>query len=568
LNSTVYFYNNTNSYGSLATEYSWDFGDGSPLSNDVSPAHTYPLAGTYRVILKATDPFTSCNSADTLNITVKNVNTAFGFTTSYVTGSCPPVLVRFNNTSINYTRVAWDFGDGFTADNLNNPTHVYEKPGKYIVTLSVYAPNGIADQHIDSVFVRAPQASLEVHPTEVCRGSAVGFSAHASSASLFVWDAGDGSTGISTEEKFTHEYLSAGTYQANLLIQDEDGCYAKADAGVTVTVRPDPVIGLTPEDPVACLGTPIALHASGGKDYQWSPATGLSNDRIADPLASPTASTRYRLQVIDEFGCSSTRDISITVIQPGSIRVNADTAVCMGQPVPLKAGGEETYAWIGNTEGLSGTQIPDPLALPTVTTAYTVTGSDAHHCFSDTATVHIRVMPLPEVNAGPDVEIWSGESTQLNASGSPDVQQWTWQPDKYLSCADCPAPVSTPLESMQYMLTAKNADGCMAFDTVTVKIDCAESHVSIPNIFTPNHDGVNDVFMIKGIAEIRHLVIYGRWGEKVFERSNFLAGDRAACWDGTFRGMESPSGTYVYFVEMECPAGGLFTRKGSVVLVR
>jgi hypothetical protein len=74
--------------------------------------------------------------------------------------------------------------------------------------------------------------------------------------------------------------------------------------------------------------------------------------------------------------------------------------------------------------------------------------------------------------------------------------------------------------------------------------------------------------MIKGISVIKHMVIFGRWGEKVFERSNFIAGDRASCWDGTFRGMDAPAGSYVYFIEMECPAGGTFTRKGSVVLIR
>jgi hypothetical protein len=63
-------------------------------------------------------------------------------------------------------------------------------------------------------------------------------------------------------------------------------------------------------------------------------------------------------------------------------------------------------------------------------------------------------------------------------------------------------------------------------------------------------------------------VIYGRWGEKVFERNNFIAGDRSLCWDGNYKGQQAPTGSYVYFVEMQCPSGGIFTRKGSVVLIR
>ena len=74
--------------------------------------------------------------------------------------------------------------------------------------------------------------------------------------------------------------------------------------------------------------------------------------------------------------------------------------------------------------------------------------------------------------------------------------------------------------------------------------------------------------MIKGISVVKHMLIFNRWGEKVFERSNFIASDRSACWDGTYKNIPAPTGAYVYFVEMECPAGGVFTRKGSFVLIR
>jgi gliding motility-associated-like protein len=91
---------------------------------------------------------------------------------------------------------------------------------------------------------------------------------------------------------------------------------------------------------------------------------------------------------------------------------------------------------------------------------------------------------------------------------------------------------------------------------------------TIPTAFTPNGDGQNDFFIIKGISLIKHLIIYDRWGEKVFERSNFIASDRSACWNGTNKGMPAEAGAYVYFAEMECASGGLFIRKGTVILIR
>lgn len=568
LNSNIYFYNNSNSYGSPGTVYSWDFGDQSPLSNEFSPSHTYPVAGTYTVTLTATNPSTACSSSSSQVIVIKNFNTAFGFTTSYIAGSCPPVLVYFKNTSINYSRVTWDFGDGITADNLNYPSHVYEKPGKYIVVLHVYAPNGLSKDYIDSVFVKSPEASVTVNPLEVCIGSTVSLFARAINTSNYLWDYGDGNIAATTEGSSAHQYLSPGSFQAKLMMQNEDGCYGKADPGTPVVVRPNPVVTLSPENPLICRDSPIYLHASGGTEYVWTPATGLSNDKIADPVASPKLTSDYNIEVTDDLGCKNSRSLTVEVVQAASIQVNGDTAICAGEPVPLKATGEEIYQWIGTTDGLSDTEIPNPEAKPPESMIYTVTGSDKHNCFTDTASVHIRVMPLPVVSAGADAEIWSGESVSLNASGSNDVTQWNWQPEKYLSCYDCPDPVCTAPAETNYILTAKNQDGCLSRDTVFIKIDCAASHVFIPNIFTPNRDGVNDVFKISGIAIIRHMVIYGRWGEKVFERNNFNAGDRASCWDGNFKGMESPSGSYVYFIEMECPTGGIFTRKGSVILIR
>jgi gliding motility-associated-like protein len=127
--------------------------------------------------------------------------------------------------------------------------------------------------------------------------------------------------------------------------------------------------------------------------------------------------------------------------------------------------------------------------------------------------------------------------------------------------------VSTPLATTSYTVNVKNQYGCKASDTVAVVVDCQESHVRIPNAFTPGV-GANDVFIVKGISMIKHMAIFDRWGDKVYEKDNFISGDRSSCWDGTSKGRPCPTGAYVYFVEMECPAGGVFSRKGSFVLIR
>ena len=568
LNTTVYFNNYTNDYGNSNTVYSWDFGDGS-TSTDAYPSHTYTKAGTYTVTMTASNPSLPCKSTATpVVIIVRNFNSAFSFTSSYVAGSCPPLLVSFVNTSYNYIRVSWDFGDGITADNVNYPSHVYTKPGKYIVTLNVYAYNGIQGKYIDSIIITDPVVSLPPAPPETCIGNTVVLSSTAINASSYSWDFGDGSIVPTANGTAQHQYLTAGTYKATLLMQNDAGCIKDTSLPGSVTIRPNPVATISPADPVICLNNSVSIQASGGSVYEWSPATGLSDNSIANPVASPKVSTDYILTVKDDIGCQNTAPLTIKVVQPGNLQVSPDATVCAGESVQLTATGETIYQWINNTDGLSGTEIPNPVALAPVTTTYTVKASDAYSCFVDEADVTVTVRPLPTVNAGPDVLVQAGYDATLNATGSSDVTEWKWVPEKYLSCYDCASPLCTPLASTSYFVTVKNQYGCKASDTIVVAVDCQESHVRVPNAFTPNNDGVNDVFVVKGISIIKHMVIYDRWGEKVYEHNNFIAGDRASCWNGTFRGQPSPSGTYVYFIEMECPSGGVFARKGSFVLIR
>ncbi|MDR3713498.1 MAG: PKD domain-containing protein [Puia sp.] len=568
LNTTVYFYNTTNDYGNSNTVYTWNFGDGS-TSTDLNPSHTYATPGTYIVTMTASNPSLPCQSTATpVTIIVRNFNSAFSFSSSYVAGSCPPLLVSFVNTSYNYISVSWDFGDGNTAGNVNYPSHVYAKPGKYIVTLNVNAYNGLVGKYIDSVIITDPVITLPPPPPETCIDDTVTLSATATQASSYSWDFGDGSIVPADTGTARHQYLTAGTYKATLLVQNNAGCVKDTTLQQPVTIRPDPVVTITPLNPVLCLSTSVSLQASGGSVYQWSPAVGLSNPAIANPVASPRTTTAYTLTVKDDIGCTSKAPLMIKVVPPGNLQVSPDTAVCDGASAQLVATGETLYQWINDTNGLSNTEIPNPVALAPVTTTYTVKGSDAYSCFVSQATVTVTVHPLPTVNAGPDVVVQAGYDAVLNATGSSDVTSWNWVPEKYLSCYDCPSPDCTPLATTPYFVTVKNQYGCKASDTVVVAVDCEESHVRIPNAFTPNGDGKNDVFIVKGISIIKHMAIYDRFGEQVYERNNFIAGDRSACWDGTFRGQACPSGAYVYFVEMECPTGGVFSRKGSFVLIR
>lgn len=587
--STAVFANTSNVYDAAGVTYGWTFGDGT-TSTDVSPAHVYGQPGTYTVTLTAQDGAGGCVSTATVQVLIQEFNNAFQMFDSYVSsGSCPPVTVQFTNTSYNYATLLWNFGDGQTAANVVNPSHVYAKPGIYYVSLTVV--NGAGETLVtnDSVIVRQPSAVLAAPAAAaVCLGQAdTLFATGGKGVKGYTWDFGDGvvgsggatgggsgggsgGSGGAADSTVTHVYTVAGLYTVRLVVTDTFGCATAAGGTVQVDVHGPPVAYVTPPVATMCLNGQVTLTANGGVTYSWQPATGLSAANVSSPVASPAVNTTYTVTVADDIGCTSTQSIGVTVVQPETLAVTPDsTAICPGKSVTLAASGAERYQWIGSTGGLSATDIADPVARPVDSSVvYMVTGGDTTGCFSDTIAVKVVLLPVPTVSAGPDETVQAGTPVTLAGEATGDVASWLWTPATYLSCTDCAQPVCTPKEPEQYVLTVTGGDGCTVSDTVVVSLLCDESKVRIPDAFTPNGDGHNDRWDILGISEVNHLVIFDRWGEKVFERDHFYPGDVDAGWDGMANGRPAPAGVYVYFAQMTCPTGGAFERRGTVVLVR
>jgi gliding motility-associated-like protein len=571
--STVQFFNTSNVYGTTNVVWAWKFGDGS-TSAAFDPTYVYSNPGTYTVTLTATDAAGGCASVATAVLTIQPFNTAFGKNASYVTsGSCPPVLVQLHSMASNYTSITWDFGDGSGVSNVTDPSHVYAQPGKYIVTFTVVGTNGTTVVTVDSVVVLAPETSLQAATAAVCVGQADTLHSKSNEGvKVYSWDFGDGTVSMGSDSGAAHVYTTAGVYTAKLVVTDSLGCSVAAAATDVIGVHAPPEVALTPPRALVCLGSSVELSAvlSGATSYQWSPATGLDQANISTPNAAPGVSTVYTVTVTDAIGCTNSGSIPVTVVRPDTLKLKPDSAaICPGASVQLQASGTYSYQWIGSVEGLNSTNTASPVAQPAASTGYKVVGSDSAGCFSDTLAVPVTVLAQPTVNAGPDVTVQAETPVTLPAVGSSDIVSWQWAPATDLSCADCAQPVCTPRSEHDYIVTVTGADGCVASDTLLVKLSCDETKVRIPDAFTPNGDGHNDRWTILGgISSVDHLVIFDRWGVKVFEENHFFPADPGSGWDGTVGGRPAPAGVYAYFVQMRCPTGGVFTRKGTVVLVR
>ena len=223
------------------------------------------------------------------------------------------------------------------------------------------------------------------------------------------------------------------------------------------------------------------------------------------------------------YGCETTDSVTIKVKQPFALTVRpVSDSICIGQSVQLTANGAEQYVWIPGA-GLSNPQTNNPVATPDSSTSYKIIATDNAKCYTDSAIINISVFPYPTVNAGPDKNISFGESVILTPQYSQDITNWMWSPSDGLSCTDCPNPIASPQKSTSYSIIVTNKAGCSSKDDIAIFLPC-EGSVFIPNTFSPNNDGVNDVFYPRGkdVYLIQSMIIFDRWGELVFQRVPIL----------------------------------------------
>ena len=567
-NALQYFYNNTQHNGSYDVTYKWYVND-ELLTDMYYPEYKFTEDGNYTVRLEAASAATGCSSSYAQQLLVKPFNYAFTFNTTLIGGrNCPPALVRFQNTSVNHTRVEWDFGDGFRLGNTNYPSHIYEKPGKYYVKLYVYGPNGLTGEFKDSIVIGEPAAFISSNSMEGCKDHEVTLTTSSENSAMYLWDFGDGQTGSTTNVEGIHEYSEAGRYTPSVIAIDVNGCMRSSLLDAPIIIRPNPSIAITASRSRLCLGESTTLSATGALTYEWASSDAITSFNTSATIATPGTSGVFSVKGMDDIGCSGTGSISIEVVQPQKVTASPDVEICLGEDAQLKASGTDRITWINDLTGLDDPVSFTPTVRPEVSTRYTVQGTDRYNCFTSEAYVNVTVNPLPSVSAGNDLEVLAGTPHQLNAVTGNGVVSLNWTPGTYLSCNNCPVPIVRPLAEMQYVLTATTAAGCISRDTVLVKLQCESDRIRIPNGFTPNGDGHNDHFLIKGIGIIKHMVVYSRWGDKVFERSNFIASEPANAWNGYIKGLPAPAGTYVYFIELQCPGGQPFTKKGTVTLMR
>ena len=335
-----------------------------------------------------------------------------------------------------------------------------------------------------------------------------------------------------------------------------------------LTVHPSPMVNAHGNKDV-CLGSSAALSATGASTYSWVPLAGLSCADCANPTATPGQSISYVVTGTTNAGCTASDSTLLTVRQPFVMRASPNDTICSGRTINLRAENADHYVWSPAT-GLSNIQIAAPIATPLITTNYQVIGFDAFHCFTDTAIVTIVVGQKPTVNIGADMTVTNGAPVTFHpviANGP--IVRYTWSPAAALNCSDCEQPTATIRNNVMYTVQVENSLGCQAVDSIFITAFCQKSEVFVPNAFTPDGDGLNDILMVRGNGiTVKSFRIFNRWGVIVFEKKNFSANDPKYGWDGRVKSVAATPDVYVYTAEVICDNGAIFTYKGNTTIIK
>ncbi|MCW3103476.1 MAG: hypothetical protein JWO09_1916 [Bacteroidetes bacterium] len=414
-------------------------------------------------------------------------------------------------------------------------------PGTYTITYSVPATVcGPAGSSSTSLTINAaPSATAGSAGASVCSGSAINLTS--SGGTSYAWT-GPGSYTSSAQNPVIAAATTAASGTYTVVVTGSNGC--SATASTTVTVNNNPVISISGTSTI-CSGGTTTLTASGAATYSWNTGAGTASINV-----SPVAGTTYTVTGTSA-GCSSTQTFSVAVTAPPVASINGSATVCAGQPVTLTASGGPAYLW--STGATTATITVNPAAA---TTYSVIVGSGC----TDTAsiTVAVNASPTPAITGA--TVIIAGTSTTLTATGG---TSYVWSPATGLSCTTCASPVATPTVTTQYCVTATNSSGCSDSACVIIDVDIKCGELFVPNAFSPNADGENDMLFVMGncIKDL-HFAIFDRWGEKVFETTDASIG-----WDGSFKGKALDTSVLVYY--LSATVDGVEVKKhGNITLVK
>lgn len=348
----------------------------------------------------------------------------------------------------------WQIPGGNPSTSRNrSPNICYNSAGSFPIKLIVSNMYG-SDTVNSWVRVLFPPTVTVTRNARICKGGSVRLTA--SGAKTYVWSP---ATGLSNTTSATPTASPLTTTQYRVIGTSAEGCADTASVVVTVT---NPSAG---PDRTVCNNDSVMLAASGAVSYQWSPATGLSNPNIANPVAKPTQTTAYVVTMrVDTCVVSDT--VMVTVIESVQTTLSGPSVVCAGERFVVRANGNApTYTW--NGKGIVMADGDSAVVILFSESNIRVIGT-AGYC-SDTSMITVKVNPVSDIEIqSPNTDLCLGMWTSISAVT--DALTIMWTPASGLSSNTGRTVVASPTQTTTYIAEARTGSGCSAFDTITISV--------------------------------------------------------------------------------------------------
>lgn len=510
---------NTTLTASGGASYLWS-------NSSTSPSITV-TAGTYSVTATIGS---GCSATASVTV-IENPNP-----TATINGSLTYCTGNTTITASGGTDYAWSNGINVAANTVT--------AGTYTVTVS--------DANLCSATASATVTqTTSLNPTitgdlDYCVGGST--TIFVNGGTSYLWSNAETSSSIN---------VFAGTY--SVTATDAGGCSGTASATVIENPAPTAAINGTP---IACAGGTTVITASGGIGYLWSNGTTTTSTTVSEG--------NYTVTVTDLNGCTASQTYTVLAAQAETYSATATGTSCYGSQY---LDGTITVMPLGlNRPYQYSTDSGRVYTFDTIfynfgAGTHTIYAKNASGCVSSFTVVVPQPAPATATINPNDSSIQIGESIVLYSSLSPQntITSYHWSPTEGLSCGDCPNPTVTSYQrDNEYQVTITYNGICEATASATIEVT-GDGIIYIPNAFSPNGDGVNDVFEIYGkFLKTSKLKVFNRWGEKVYDSMN----NPFAQWDGRYKGVLQPPMIYTYEAEIEFLNDKTKRQMGSLTLVR
>ncbi len=533
--------------GSGNYTYTW-----SPATGSTTATASNLAAGTYNVT--ATDA-NNCTGTGTVTIVAPanptiaisnqanpQCNQTDGSITVSIAGGSAPYTVTLNSAQ----------GQPQT-QNLSVPgSATFSNLGAGAYTVTVRDVNGC--EATQSAILAAPANCCELKISAASTG--VSCSGNDGSVTVSITTAGTSPyeysiDGSNYQASNVFAGLTAGTYS----VYTRDATFCADTVTVEVEILANSIELTLAVDEIKCLGddnaqiTANVSGAQGNVTYQWS-VQGSGNSINNLPAGT------YSVTVTDANNCSKTASVVIENPERFEITLGNNVVFCEGKTEVINAPvGLASYLW-SNGDTTASISVKEP-------GLYSVSVTNAAGCTA-TATVEAEALTAPKIEMPNDTTVFEGSPVLLEPTvidGTPGKETFSWTPEAGLSCSSCANPIATPEQETTYTLSYTSDNLCEATGKFTIKL---VYDVVMPNAFSPNGDGKNDVLLPIG-SGVKTIVwkVYNRWGQQVFSSNSMTSG-----WNGSHRNFPQPAGVYYFSMQVEFKNSTTKNLSGTVTLIR